>query len=230
MCMRRPEMDRLQELVRLHRMEAGACEVARLLGMSRNTERVYRAILEDAGLLRGSLDELPALDVLKAIVVAALPPKDAPQNTSSLEEWVEHVRPLFAKGLGARAIYDRLRLDHAELDGTYWAMKRLVKRLKRERGVRAEDVVIPVETDPGEVAQVDFGEIGRVYDPSTGTFRRAWVFVLVLGHSRRMVARLVFDQKTETWIRLHVEAFSELRLTFRPFFVRFGRAGASPAA
>jgi hypothetical protein len=33
---------------------------------------------------------------------------------------------------------------------------------------------------------------------------------MVLGHSRRMVARLVFDQKTETWLRLHAEAFAEL--------------------
>ncbi len=203
-------MDRLQELVRLHRMETGACEVARLLGMSRNTERVYRAVLEDAGLLRGALDDLPALDVLKAIVVATLPPKDSPQSTSSIESWVDHVKPLLDKGLGAHAIYDRIRLDYAEFDGTYWAMKRLVKRLKRERGVRAEDVVIPVETSPGEVAQVDFGEIARVYDPPTGKFRRAWVFVLVLGHSRRMVTRLVFDQKVETWLRLHAEAFAEL--------------------
>jgi len=32
----------------------------------------------------------------------------------------------------------------------------------------------------------------------------------VLGHSRKMVARIVFDQKVETWVRLHVEAFAEL--------------------
>jgi transposase len=204
-------MDRLQELVRLHRMETGPCEVARLLGMSRNTERMYRAVIEAAGLLRGTVDDLPALETLKAIVIAALPPKDAPQCTSSLERWTEHVRPLLDKGLGPRAIYDRLRLDHAaDFDGTYWAMKRMVARLRGERGVRAEDVVIPVETRPGEVAQVDFGEIGRVYDAATGKLRRAWVFVMVLGHSRRLVARLCFDQKVETWLRMHVEAFAEL--------------------
>jgi hypothetical protein len=71
-------------------------------------------------------------------------------------------------------------------------------------------VVIPVETDPGEVAQVDFGYAGRLWDPDTGRLRKTWVFVLVLGYSRHMVARLVFDQRTETWLRLHVEAFAEL--------------------
>lgn len=41
--------------------------------------------------------------------------------------------------------------------------------------------------------------------------RKAWVFVLVLAHSRRMVVRIVFDQRVETWLRLHIEAFEELR-------------------
>jgi hypothetical protein len=159
MCMWRLDMDRLQELVRLHRMETGPCEVARLLGLSRTTERQYRTVLERAGLLRGSPDELPAPEALRAAVDAALPPKPAPQSTSSLERWATHVAGLVGDGLGPRAIYDRLRLDHSDFDGTYWAVKRMVKRLRRERGVRAEDVAIPVETQPGEAAQVDFGEI-----------------------------------------------------------------------
>ena len=47
-----------------------------------------------------------------------------------------------------------------------------------------EDVAIPVVTEPGDVAQVDFGYAGRVYDPSNGMLRKAWVFVLVLAYSR----------------------------------------------
>lgn len=67
------------------------------------------------------------------------------------------------KGAGPRAIYDRLRLEHTDFDGSsYWAIKRLVKRIKVERVVRAEEVAIPVETRPGEIAPVDFGEIGRL--------------------------------------------------------------------
>jgi transposase len=40
--------------------------------------------------------------------------------------------------------------------------------------------------------------------------RKAWIFVLVLAFSRLMVVRIVFDQKIETWLRCHVEAFDEL--------------------
>ena len=43
---------------------------------------------------------------------------------------MRHVEALVGSGLGPRAVYDRLRLDHSDFDGTYWAVKRLVKRLK----------------------------------------------------------------------------------------------------
>ncbi len=80
-------------------------------------------------------------------------------------------------------------------------------RLAREAGPKPEDVAIPVETAPGEVAQVDFVYAGKIYDPERGVLRRAWLFVMALGFSRHMFCDLVFDQKVETWIRLHVDAF-----------------------
>lgn len=61
-------MHRLQELVRMHRMEVVDREVARLLGMGPNTERTYRTALVAAQLLDGPADELPELEVLRAAV------------------------------------------------------------------------------------------------------------------------------------------------------------------
>ncbi|HVZ32921.1 MAG TPA: hypothetical protein VG963_10865 [Polyangiaceae bacterium] len=52
--MQRVDMHRLQELVRLHRMGTGCHQVARMLGMSPNTERVYREALQRAGLWDGA--------------------------------------------------------------------------------------------------------------------------------------------------------------------------------
>jgi transposase len=210
MCLRRIDMDRLQELVRLHRMKTGSREVARLLRMSPNTERQYRLALEAEGLLAGIPSELPELEVLKEAVTRRLPPTMPPQMTSSIEHWEPLVRDLAERGLRPRAVFDRLRLEHADFDGTYWAVRAAWRRWRRDRGVRAEDVVIPVETHAGEIGQVDFGYVGKLYDPAAGQLRKAWVFVMVLGHSRRMVVRLCFDQKLETWLRCHAEAFAEL--------------------
>jgi transposase len=210
---RRVEMERLQELVRLHRMGSGAREVARLLTMSPNTERMYRLALEAAGLLVGPTADLPPLEQLKAAVLERLPSKPSPQQTSSLETWLEKIEELWKKGVGPRAIYDTLRLedeDFRQARATLSAVKRVCTRLKRARGVQPEDVAIPVETRPGEVAQVDFGYVGRLFDPRARLMRKAWVFVMVLGHSRHMFARVVFEQTTDSWLRLHVEAFEEL--------------------
>jgi len=206
-------MDRLQELVRLHRMGTGGREVARLLGMSPNTERAYRLALDAAGLLLGPIPDLPTLERLKAAVEERLPRKLPPQQVTSLEPWLERIEERWRKGAGPRSIYDALRLDDAgfvEARATLSAVKRVCARLKRARGVQPEDVAIPVETRPGEVAQVDFGYVGKLFDPEARVMRKAWVFVMVLGYSRHIFARVVFDQTTETWLRLHVEAFEAL--------------------
>ncbi|MEM7676494.1 MAG: IS21 family transposase, partial [Myxococcota bacterium] len=209
MANRRTDMHRLQELVRLHRMSVGAREVARMLSISPNTERRYRLALQAEGLLSGPVDALPALDVLKAAVDGHRPTTKAvpSHEQSSIEYWRPRVEQLVAKGLTPRPIFDRLRQEEEAFEGSYWAVKRLCRRIQEARGVRPEDVAIPVETLPGDVAQVDFGYAGKLMCPQTHVPRRAWVFVITLGYSRHMYAEAVFDQKTATWIALHVRAF-----------------------
>ena len=118
-------MHRLRDLVRLHRQKTGAREVARLLAMSPNTERQYREALAAAGLLEGEPGELPELDVLRQAVLAAHPPAALPpQQTTSLEPYLEAIDALAKKGLGPRAIYDRLRLEHPGFSGSHPALRR----------------------------------------------------------------------------------------------------------
>jgi transposase len=210
MSKRRVDMDRLQELVRLHRMGTGAREVARMLRMSPNTEREYRHALEKEGLLIGPAEDIAPLEVLRAAVERQLPVEAPPQMVSTAEPLRERIAALANSGLKARAIFDRLRLEDPALTASYWAVRGLWRQWRKARGVRAEDVAIPVETGPGEVAQVDFGYVGKLRDAATGMLRKAWVFVMVLAFSRRQVTRIVFDQRIETWLRVHVEAFAEL--------------------
>ena len=211
MAKRRTEMHRLQDLVRFHRQRTGARETARLLGMGPNTERMFREAIAAAGLLDGAPDALPSLEELRGAVLAKHPLPALPKHqVTSLEGYVPLITTLMDKGLGPRAVFDRLRLEHPGFGGSHSAVKRLYRALTRARGVQAKDVAIPVETAAGEVAQVDFGYVGKLFDPTTMTLRKAWCFVMVLGFSRHMVVRVVFDQRIETWLALHVEAFAEL--------------------
>lgn len=200
----RTDMHQLQELVRLHRLGTGAREIARLLGISPNTEREYRNAFSKAGLLAGDADDLPTLEALRATLPRVVPP----QQTSTVEDWLPEVKRLVEKGCEARAIHDHLHRERPDFTGSYDAVKRLVRRLRKAEGVKPAEVVIRVETDAGEVAQVDFGYVGYLYDPDAHVMRKAWVFVMVLGHSRHQFARVVFDQRSETWLRLHVMAFA----------------------
>ncbi len=179
-----------------------------MLGLSPNTERPYRLALQRAGLWDGPIEPLPELDVLRRAVEQERPAKPAPpQQQSSIEGYRAVIAPLALQGVGAQAIYDRLRQEHKNFDGSLSAVKRLCRAVARERGVRAEDVAIPIDTLPGQEAQVDFGYVGHLYDPIEGRLRKAYVFVMVLGYSRHQFARICFDQKVETWLKLHVEAF-----------------------
>ena len=178
--------------------------------MSPKTERRYRAVLAEADLLEGPPEQLPTLDEIRGAVRRAFPTGGASRR-STVEPWREQVEALMDKGLSAQAIHDRLRLETKRsvrpFRASYSAVKRFVRRVKQERGDHAGDVVLPVDTAPAEEAQVDFGYAGRLYDPATGVVRRVWVFVMLLCHSRLMFVKLVFDQRTETWLDLHEEAF-----------------------
>jgi hypothetical protein len=67
-----------------------------------------------------------------------------------------------------------------------------------------------IETAPGEEAQVDYGDGPMVRDPQSGKYRRARLFVLTLGYSRKSVRLLVFRSSSQTWAELHEKAFRRL--------------------
>jgi transposase len=205
----RVNMDRLREMVRLYRKGVGCREVSRLLKMGPNTERHYRNALKAAGFLEGDEEELPSPTELKAVVRQYRPEVRHFEQQSSVAKWGEEIEEMFNRGAGPQAIFDALGLKHKEaFTGSLWSVVRYWRKLKRSAPVTADDVAIPVETDPGEVAQVDFGFVGKLYSPNEGILRKAWVFVMVLAFSRHMFCKVVFDQKAETWLQLHMEAFA----------------------
>ena len=125
--------------------------------------------------------------------------------------WETEVRKLL-KGGGAtpKVVYDGLRLAHEDFEGSYDAIKHLCRRITHAKPPVAEDVVIPVSAAAGAEAQIDFGYVGELMAPAEGRLRKAWIFVLVLSHSRYNYAEIVFDQRAETWQCLQAAAFADL--------------------
>ena len=96
MSAERIDMHRLQELVRLHRLGNPARTVARLLGMSPNTERDYRKILHPKGLLSGDPTVLPELGSLQELIRSSRPLPAPPP--SSLDSFRQLIKELQSRG------------------------------------------------------------------------------------------------------------------------------------
>lgn len=63
---------------------------------------------------------------------------------------------------------------------------------------------------PGEALILDWGKLRDVIDPETGKKRTLWFLVGVMGHSRYMMVRLVWDNKLETTLHALEGMLNEL--------------------
>jgi transposase len=195
---RKETMD-IREMLRHLRRRQSNRAVARALGIDRKTVARYRTWATEQGLLEESL---PSLSELHRLVEETLDSSPPPQNESSVEPYRQVVTKLCQEGVEVAAIHQRLK--ERGYTGSYSSVYRFVRHLEP----RTPDVTVRVETPPGEEAQVDFGYAGRMIDPETGELRKTWVFVMTLSWSRHQYVEFVFDQKVETWLCLHRNAFA----------------------
>jgi transposase len=66
---------------------------------------------------------------------------------------------------------------------------------------------MPLFTDPGEEAQVDYGFVGLMKDSKTGKMRKTYAFVMVLANSRHRYVEFSFSQDVKSWVQSHINAF-----------------------
>jgi transposase len=125
---------------------------------------------------------------------------------SSCEPWRDVVEVALSRGRNAMAIWQDL-VDRHGFTGSYESVKRYVRKL---RGATPAEPCGVIVTAPGEEAQVDYGAGPMVRDPQTGKYRRARLFVMTLGCSRKSIRLLVFRSTSQTWAELHERAFRRL--------------------
>lgn len=106
---------------------------------------------------------------------------------------------LIEDGLTAVRIHEEL--VKLGCDAKYPTVKRCVANIKK-----TEDIFIRIHTVAGQEAQVDFGYVGLTTD-NDGKRRKTWVFHMMLCHSRYGYYEKVYDQRVETFIQCHINAF-----------------------
>jgi transposase len=190
----------VREMLRRVRMGETSRRIARDLRLSRVTVKKYRKWFEEQGLVEQPELASPA-ELDERLRGQALPRDSRPGPVSSVEPYRGLVKEKREEGVEMKALLGLLR--EQGYPGSYGSLRRFVQRLE---GLNPE-VFLRVETGPGREAQVDFGYAGEQFDPLERRVRKAWVFVMTLGYSRHQYAEMVFDQKVESWVGLHVRAF-----------------------
>jgi transposase len=144
----------------------------------------------------GSASPLPATD----------PQPSRSPSASACEPFHELIEAALARGRNAMAIWQDL-VDQSGFGGAYQSVRRYVHKL---RGTASPEPRAVILTAPGEEAQVDYGGGPMVRDPSTGKYRRARLFVMTLGFSRKSVRLLTLVSSSSVWCQLHEQAFRRL--------------------
>lgn len=124
-----------------------------------------------------------------------------PYNRPSItDSWHQAIVDLMSNKLSTVRIHEELRDKGYNL--SYSSLSRYI----RHHNIR-NTTCVRFHTAPGEEAQVDFGDIGKRFD-ANGKLRKAYIFNMRLSYSRYDYYEVVFDQKVETWIQCHINAFN----------------------
>jgi transposase len=131
------------------------------------------------------------------------PPDRSP---SACEPYRELIEQGLARGRNAMAIWQDLVSDHGFACG-YQTVKRFVRKLRGPDQPAAVGIIL---TAAGEEAQVDYGSGPMVRHPQSGKYRRARLFLLTLGYSRKSVRLPTWRSSARIWAELHEKAFRRL--------------------
>jgi len=172
--------------------------LAREVRVSKNTIKVYRNLLEqiikDNPGIKNNFEKI--LETFQSLL--------GEEKSTNFKWLVENKDRIKAKLTECNNI---VRIHEVLVDegfcGSYSSLSRFLRKYKEAE----EDPIIRMETLPGEYAQVDFGYVGKIYDPAIEQKRKAYVFVLTLSYSRHAYYEIVKEQNLENWIYCHIHAF-----------------------
>jgi transposase len=180
----------------LRRRAAGQSErrVARETGCDRKTVARYFAA---ATALSLSSEAEPTEADVHAVGkrVQARPVADPSEEWQQIAAHHERIASWLAlkRPLKLRKIHVLLGRDHG-VTASYDTLRRFAIE---ELGWRKKPTTVRLaDTEPGEVAQVDFGLMGVLCDPTTGRGRRLWALVVTLAYSRYQFVWPSFEQTT----------------------------------
>lgn len=170
-------MSQIKQLLQLHKQGKGKKEIARLLGISKNTVKAY---LEKLLLLKLNVDELLSLDdpVLETKFHAGNPayPDDRFEQLKPRLDY--YIKELTRKGVTRKLLWEEYRQDH--LKG--YGHTQFCYHLSQHQYASKPSMVL--QHKPGEKLYIDFtGKTMSYIDHQTGEVVQCQIFVACLPYS-----------------------------------------------
>ena len=184
----------IQEVIRRWQTRGSQRQIAEGTGLSRATVRKYLSAAKGEGIAQdGSAPSEEQLSRLAGISRAGPKRVETPVE-DSLAPWGDQIYQWLTG--------DRLKVTRVqELLATrgcavsYTSLRRFIR--KRNWGRRSVRTVRMADTEPGEVAEADFGRLGMITDPATGRRKVVWALIIVLSYSRHCFVWPTHSQKFE---------------------------------
>lgn len=188
------EVSRVEVTEIIRRWQSGVTirGLARVSGLSRNTIKKYILAAQNIGLTNNGPPpaESQVVDLVQ-LNVAGRHPATIPTE-GVLGPWADQIhRWLKDERLELTRIQELLEKHNCTV--AYTSLRRFIAR--RGWGKNNQSTVRMPDTKPGEVAEMDFGRLGMLWDPESGRKRLAWVMVIVLSYSRHCFVWPMFRQQ-----------------------------------
>ena len=184
-------------------------EISRALDVDRKTIRQYVRLAAQAGLSKAQ--PLPERALLLSQLEALLPLRKHDQPAQSL--FLVHKDEIIAlvtaecDPLHPKTAYEVI-CERYGVKASYTSFKRFVRQHAQDLGLaQTLATTCRFETEPGEELQIDYGKMGRLFDPLSGRERDVYAFIATLSYSRLKFVEFVHKQDQRHFVGSHLRMF-----------------------
>jgi transposase len=164
--------------------------ITKATGMDRNTLRKYLRLAYKKGFTKEAscdLDEISSEVISEVQSHLPGPERSFEQvllpHKEAIVSWIEHDHLTLTK--------IHIKLSRMGVEASYQSLYRFVTT---HIGLASKTTVRMADTEPGEMAEVDFGRLGLLYDPATERKRFVYSLVVTLCSSRHQYVHVTFTQ------------------------------------
>jgi transposase len=181
----------VQEVIRRWQADESQRAIARATGLARVSVRRYLAHAERLGIARrGSPPTEEQVVELTRLAYQGLAHGRLQPSTAALEPYTERLAGWVSEGLQLSRMHELLS---SEVDVSYSSLRRFLARTGlTRRPLRTTVRMTPSE--PGELAEMDFGRLGTLLHAESGTRQTVWALSVVLPYSRFAFVWLLVHQ------------------------------------